>query len=99
MANTRKLRVLFFVEGFTDIRFVVGLSEICDLTMAVPAQAYESSSLKARVIESGARLSVREIPGSRLAFQARSLTYLWREARKFDVILSQEVLRGSLTPR
>jgi hypothetical protein len=25
------MRVLFFVEGFTDIRFVVGLSEICEL--------------------------------------------------------------------
>ena len=34
------MRVLFFVEGFTDIRFVVGLSEICDLTLAVPAGAY-----------------------------------------------------------
>jgi hypothetical protein len=32
--------VLFVVEGFTDIRFVVGLSEICDLTMVVPARAY-----------------------------------------------------------
>ena len=33
-------RVLFFVEGFTDIRFVVGLSEICDLTMSVPLGHY-----------------------------------------------------------
>jgi glycosyltransferase involved in cell wall biosynthesis len=90
------MRVLFFVEGFTDIRFVVGLSEICDLTMAVPARAYESSTLKQRVAESGARLAVHEIPGGRLAFQARSLLYLWRVARRFDVILSQEVLRGSL---
>ena len=30
-------RIVFFVEGFTDIRFVVGLSEICDLTLTVPA--------------------------------------------------------------
>ena len=33
-----RLRVLFFVDGFTDIRFVVGLSEVCDLTMALPAR-------------------------------------------------------------
>ena len=94
--GARRLRVLFFVEGFTDIRFVVGLSEICDLTMAVPAGAYAESALKARVSESGARLTVHEIPGGRLAFQARSFAYLWKAAKDFDVILSQEVLRGSL---
>src|SRR3972149_6536941 len=90
------MRVLFFVEGFTDIRFVVGLSEICELTMVVPARQYESSDLKRRVLESGARVAVHEIPGGRLAFQARSLSYLWRVAPRFDVILSQEALRGSL---
>jgi glycosyltransferase involved in cell wall biosynthesis len=88
--------VLFFVEGFTDIRFIVGLSEICDLTMAVPASAYEVSGLKERVAESGARITVDEISGGRVAFQARSFLYLLRVARDFDVIVSQEVLRGSL---
>jgi glycosyltransferase involved in cell wall biosynthesis len=92
----RRLKVLFFVEGFTDIRFVVGLSEICDLTMAVPSRAYHESGLKHRVQESGARVQVHEIAGGRLAFQARSLSFLWRAAPRFDVILSQEVLRGSL---
>ncbi|HEU4691055.1 MAG TPA: hypothetical protein VFS23_21955, partial [Vicinamibacterales bacterium] len=92
----RPLRVLFFVEGFTDIRFVVGLSEICDLTMAVPAHAYVESTLKDRVLSSGARVKVHEIEGDRLAFQATSLRYIWSVARGFDVILSQEVLRGSL---
>jgi glycosyltransferase involved in cell wall biosynthesis len=91
------LRVLFLVEGFTDIRFVVGLSEICDLTMAVPRRTYESSGLKRRVADSGASLAVDEIPGGRLAFQARSLAYLWRRARDFDVLLAQEVLRGALS--
>jgi hypothetical protein len=90
------LRVLFFVEGFTDIRFVVGLSEICDLTMVVPARAYEESTLRARVAASGARVHVHEIAGGRLAFQARSFAYLWQVAKDFDVILSQEMLRGSL---
>jgi glycosyltransferase involved in cell wall biosynthesis len=90
------MRVLFFVEGFTDVRFVAGLSEICDLTMVVPEKAYVESTLKERVARSGARLTVHEIPGGRLAFQARSFTHLWKVARDFDVILSQEVLRGSL---
>jgi glycosyltransferase involved in cell wall biosynthesis len=39
---------------------------------------------------------VDEIPGGRLAFQARSLRYLWQRAKEFDVILAQEVLRGAL---
>jgi hypothetical protein len=87
---------LFLVEGYTDIRFVVGLSEICDLTMAVPADAYAESALKERVAASGARLTVHEIAGGRLAFQPKSFAYLWSVAKDFDVILSQEVLRGSL---
>src|SRR5438105_1291834 len=90
------MRVLFLVEGFTDIRFVVGLSEICDLTLAVPRRAYESSGLRQRVAESGAALRAEEIPGGRLAFQMRSMAYLWRRCRDFDVILAQEVLRGAL---
>ena len=85
-------RVLFFVEGYTDIRFVVGLSEICDLTMAVPARAFEESALKARVAASGARVQVREIAGGRAAFQLRSLAYLWRAVPGFDVVLSQSVV-------
>jgi len=91
-----RLRVLFFVGGFTYIRFVVGLSAMCALTMAVPAGAYVESTLKERVKESGARLKVHEIEGDRLAFQARSFAYLWEVAPNFDVVLSQEVLRGSL---
>ena len=89
------LRVLFFVEGLTDIRFVVGLSQICELTLAVPAKEYAESGLKERVVRSGAILDVNEVPGGRVAFQARSFGYLWRRVRDFDVILSQEVLRGS----
>jgi glycosyltransferase involved in cell wall biosynthesis len=93
---SQELRVMFFVEGFTDIRFVVGLSQICNLTMAVPARQYVASGLKERVAQSGATLKVDEIPGGRLGFQIRSLDYLWRQAPNFDVVLSQEVLRGSL---
>ena len=89
-------KVLFFVEGFTDIRFVVGLSQIADLTLCVPAEAFASSGLRDRVATSGASLRVVEIPGSRLAFQVRTLPWLWRHAREFDAIVSQEVLRGSV---
>jgi glycosyltransferase involved in cell wall biosynthesis len=96
MAELGRPRVLFFVEGFTDIRFVVGLSEICDLTMAVPARAYHESGLKARVVASGARLEVHEIAGGRASFQLRSFVFLWNAVRDFDVVFSQEMLRGSL---
>jgi glycosyltransferase involved in cell wall biosynthesis len=85
------------VEGFTDIRFVVGLSEICDLTLAVPTRTFERSGLKQRIAESGIRLEVREIPGGRLGFQVLSLEYLLRSAGSVDVILAQEVLRGALS--
>jgi glycosyltransferase involved in cell wall biosynthesis len=96
MPSTPSLRVLFFVEGFTDIRFVAGLSQICDLTMVVPSRAYRESELDRRIAQSGATLRVHEIPGGRLAFQARSLPYLWRHSTSFDVILAQEMLRGAL---
>jgi len=90
------MRVLFFVEGFTDIRFVAGLSEICDLTLAVPARAFRDSGLDERLRESGARVDVRTIEGGRLAFQWKSLAWLWREAASFDVVLAQEMLRGGV---
>jgi glycosyltransferase involved in cell wall biosynthesis len=96
MAELRQPRVLFFVEGHTDIRFVVGLSEICDLTMVVPARAYDESGLKARVAASGAKLQVHEIAGGRASFQFRSCVFLWNAVPAFDVVLSQEMLRGSL---
>lgn len=89
------MRVLFFVEGFTDIRFLVGLSEICDLTVALPSVAYRSSGLAERVRASGARMRVHEISGGRAAFQARSFLYLWTHAHRFDVVLAQEMLRGA----
>ena len=71
MSASRRLRVLFLVEGFTDIRFVVGLSQICDLTMIVPSRPFRESGLAERVAESGATLRVIEIPGGRLRFQIR----------------------------
>jgi glycosyltransferase involved in cell wall biosynthesis len=75
----RPLRVLFFVEGFTDIRFVVGLAEVCELTLVVPS----------------AQLTVHEIPGGRLGFQVRSFAFLLRNITRFDIVLAQEVTRGA----
>lgn len=94
--HPRRRKLLFFVEGFTDIRFVVGLSEIAELTLCVPSATYSASGLRERVRDSGATLSVVEIAGGRLAFQGRSLAWLWSNAGRFDAIVSQEVLRGSL---
>ena len=42
------------------------------------------------------RFGVVEIPGSRLRFQFESMRELWRHVSVCDLILSQEVLRGSL---
>jgi glycosyltransferase involved in cell wall biosynthesis len=91
------MKVLYFCEGYTDIRFVVGLSEICDLTMAIPAKHLHESGLADRLAESKAPVHVETIEGGRLAFQWRSVLYLLRRVRAFDVVLSQEMGRGSLS--
>ena len=93
---TQRLRVLYAVEGFTDIRFVSGLSRIVDLTMLVPAREYGESGLKERVAQAGLDLRVVEVPGGRLRFQIASFAPLWRLAGAVDVILAQEMLRGAL---
>lgn len=90
-------RVLFLVEGFTDIRFVTALSEVCELTIAVPSKHFHESGLDRRLKESAAKVSVVEIQGNRFTFQAICTAYLWRNARNFEAILSQELLRGSLS--
>lgn len=95
-ASRRRLKVLFVVEGYSDIRFVTGLSEICELTLVVPAKQYRESGLERRILDSGVRVQVDEVEGGRLRYQIECFAYLLRKAREFDVILSQEVLRGSL---
>ncbi len=91
-----RLRVLFLVEGFTDIRFVAGLSEIYELTMLVPAEQYGASGLRQRVKALPLDLKVIEIIGGRAVFQFRSLIWALHNAGRSDVILAQEVLRGAL---
>jgi len=96
VGETKRLKVLFALEGFTDIRFLVGLSEICDLTVATPSRQYRESGLHDRLVQSGVNVKVHEIDGGRLRYQLASFAYLWKEVQQFDVVLSQEVLRGSL---
>ena len=96
MADADRMKVLYFCEGYTDIRFVVGLSEICDLTMVAPVWEFQISGLAERIAQSGAQLRVVTIEGKRPAFQLRSFVYLLRNMRAFDVVLSQDMVRGSL---
>src|ERR671912_317323 len=96
MAAADRMRVLYFCEGYTDIRFVVGLSEICDLTLSIPERNLHDSGLAGRLADSNARVHVDVIKGGRLAFQWRSIAYLLGTLRSFDVVLSQEMGRGSL---
>lgn len=91
-----QLRVLFLVEGFTDVRFILGLSELCDLTLAVPEATYRPSGLRDRVAASGARLTAIELPGGRVRFVWHAFKYCLANAKQFDVILAQEVGRGAL---
>lgn len=89
------MKILFHVEGNTDIRFVVGLAKLGELTLAVPERTFTRSGLKQRIEQEGISIAIDPIPGGRLRFQWNSLRYLLRRAKDFDVILSQEVLRGS----
>lgn len=96
VSGVRRPKILFLVEGFTDIRFVSGLDGVCDLTMVVPAGPFRSSKLDERMRDEGLGTPVFELPGGRLAYQARSFAWLWRNLRGFDAILCQELLRGTL---
>lgn len=90
------MRVLFLVEGNTDIRFVAGLAEVCSLTLVVPEAAYTQSGLKDRIAQFGAKLTIETLSGGRLLFPLRAFQYCYRHAKSFDVILAQEVTRGAL---
>src|SRR5688572_10931680 len=90
------MNVLYFCEGFTDIRFVAGLAERCDLTFATPEWEFQVSGLADRILHSGIPLKVDAIRGKRPAFQLRSFAYLLRNIRHYDIVLSQGMSRGSL---
>jgi glycosyltransferase involved in cell wall biosynthesis len=64
--------------------------------MSIPAGHLRESGLAARLAETSAHVHVDTIEGGRLAFQWRSIAYLLRSVRTFDVVLSQEMGRGSL---
>src|SRR4029079_14900675 len=54
------------------------------------------SGMDERVADSGAELRVMTVAGGRFRFQLQSMRAIWREAAGCDVVLSQELLRGSL---
>lgn len=92
-----KLKVLLLLEGSTDIRFVAGLSRICDLTVAAPMENSRRTGLLQRMKEDKVAARFAGILDSnRWGYQVDCLKYLWRNAPDFDVILAQEVLRGAL---
>ncbi len=91
-----KLRMLFVIEGNTDIRFVDGLSRHFELTLLVPKRQFESSGLKDRINKIGLTLSVHEMGGGRIGYQIQSFLWLFKHAKAYQVILAQEMLRGAL---
>ncbi len=97
VAQSTRLKVLFVVEGFTDIRFVQGLSEISELSMVVPGTHFRESELGARISASRVPVTVDMLEGGRLRYQLQSFRYVRSNGGRFDVILSQELLRGSLS--
>lgn len=96
-AEASRVRLLFVVEGNTDIRFVCLLSEVSDLTILIPREHFRSSGLQDRLLDLGLAVAVHEIPSARIAYQLAVSRYLWHNATRFDVILGQEMLRGSLS--
>src|ERR1700681_2886753 len=73
---SQRLRVLFVIEGYSDIRFITGLSDICDLTLLTPARQYRESGLHDRVLQSGVSVQIDEWEGGRLRYQIDCLRYL-----------------------
>ena len=94
MRDRPKPRLLFFVEGFTDIRFVVGLSEISRLSLCVPAAAYAESGLKARVAASGIRKRARANTTVRPSWS----TSLYSVGFLLSLIFIASQPRGSASP-
>ncbi len=90
------MKLLFVIEGNTDIRFVDGLARRFDLTLLVPDSHFRNSGLAERLKELPVKPAVMAIRGGRLLFQWRSFVWLWKYAGNYSLILAQEILRGSL---
>ena len=67
----KNLKILFFVEGFTDIRMVLGVAALGKLTLIVPARQFAESGLKEMIRQSGVQVNTQEIDGGRLTYQFR----------------------------
>lgn len=93
----QKKNVLLFLEGNTDIRYVRGLAESSNLEIAIPKTIFEKvGGLKNRINDLGLEIRVNQLGGGRFFFQFKSFIFLVKNIRRFDLILSQENLRGTL---
>lgn len=90
-------RLLLFLEGNTDIRYIRGLALNSELEIVIPKSIYEKNGgLKKRIESMELKVLVHALDGGRLAFQFKSLIFLFKNIKKFDFILAQENLRGAL---
>lgn len=90
-------RVLLFLEGNTDIRYIRGLALSSELEIVIPKSIYEKNGgLKKRIESLDLKVLVHPLAGGRMAFQFKSLIFLFKNITKFDFVLSQENLRGTL---
>lgn len=89
-------KVLFVLEGYVDIRLLTLLSKISELTLYTPANTYYTSGLDERIALAQINLDVQIIEGSRIQYQWNSLKCIWKNIKKFDLVIAQENLRGAL---
>jgi len=54
-------RVCFLVEGNVDIRILLGLTQICELTLIVPSRNFEESQLKERIERENLKVDLHPI--------------------------------------
>lgn len=97
MALAQKPKLLFVLEGNTDIRFVAGLCQYFHLTIIGPsANLRQTGGLLERIERLGLDLKLIELSGGRLVYQLKSFIEVFKIAKNFDVLFSQENLRGTL---
>ncbi|MFA6236626.1 MAG: glycosyltransferase family 4 protein [Bacteriovorax sp.] len=93
----QKKNVLLFLEGNTDIRYIRGLAENSNLEIAIPKEIYEKNGgLKNRIKNLDSDIKVHTISAGRILFQLKSFMFLFKNIRRFDLVFSQENLRGTL---
>lgn len=94
----KKAKMLFVLEGNTDIRFISGLCDYFDVSLMGPATYLnDSGGLKDRMKDLGLNVPVIELSGGRLVYQFKSFIELLKIAKNYDFLFSQENLRGTFS--